>query len=389
MSKAKMIKAKWIAVMGLAVIGLHCYAPRVGAEEPTLKAAFQSDFRIGTALGTAQILGEEPQALELAAAQFDSITPENCLKWEEVHPEPENYNFDATDKYVAWGEANDMFIVGHTLVWHNQTPKWAFEGVDGKPLDRATALARLKEHIDTVVDRYKGRIHSWDVVNEAIDDKGKLRTGSVGAWPKRGEPWHAAIGDDYIEQAFRMAHAADPDAELYYNDFNEWYPAKIEAISKLVTDLKAKGVRIDGIGLQGHWGLDYPELEEIDQMLTEYGKLGVKLAITELDLTCIPTQDNDTSAEITRRARGKNPYPNGLPAEKQQELAERYAAIFKIFEKHRDTIDRVTLWGVHDGQSWRNNWPVPGRKDYPLLFDANYQPKPAFDAVIEVAEQTK
>jgi endo-1,4-beta-xylanase len=359
------------------------------ADSPSLKAAFTNDFLIGTALGTAQIMGEEPAALELSARQFNAITPENCLKWAEVHPEPEEYDFEAADEYVTWGESNDMFIVGHTLLWHNQTPRWAFAGVDGKPLDRETALARIKSHIDTVVGRYKGRIKGWDVVNEAIDDEGKLRTGPVGTWPRRGSPWHAAIGDDYIEQAFRLAKAADPDAELYYNDYNEWYPAKIEAISKLITELKAKGVRIDGLGLQGHWGIDYPELEEIDHMLTEYGKLGVKLMITELDVTMIPRPSAETGAEITQvfgAGAGGNPYPDGLPPEKQKELAERYAAIFKILLKHRDKIDRVTFWGVDDGQSWRNNWPVPDRADYPLLFDRQLLPKPAFDAVIELTK---
>ncbi len=186
-----------------------------------------------------------------------------------------------------------------------------------------------------------------------------------------------------------MAHTADPDVELYYNDFNEWYPAKIEAISKLVTDLKAKGVRIDGLGLQGHWGLDYPTLDEIDHMLTEYGKLGVQLMITELDVSVLPLPDRQTGAEITRRVRPRaaaNPYPDGLPADKQQELARRYADIFRLFMKHRDQIARVTFWGVDDGQSWRNGWPVGNRVDYPLLFDRQLQPKQAFDAVIGVAK---
>jgi endo-1,4-beta-xylanase len=372
------VAAIWMMACGNAI-----------AKAPALKDAFADDFRVGTALGTAQLMGEEPAALELSARQFNAITPENCLKWALVHPEPEEYDFEASDRFVDWGEANDMFIVGHTLVWHNQTPRWALAGVDGKPMDRETALARLKEHIENVVGRYKGRIDAWDVVNEAIDDEGKLRTGPVGEWPRRGSPWHAAIGDDYIEQAFRFAHAADPKAELYYNDYNEWYPEKIEAISKLVKDLKAKGVRIDGIGLQGHWGVDYPELEEIDHMLTEYGKLGVKLMITELDVTAIPLPTRNTGAEVTQvfgADAGRNPYPEGLPADKQQELAARYAAIFEILHKHRDKIDRVTFWGVHDGQSWRNDWPVRGRTDYPLLFDRQMQPKPALDAVINVAD---
>ena len=374
-----------IHAMSLAVV-----AAETDGATPALKDVFAKEFLVGAALGTHQVAGEEPAALALAARQFNTITPENLLKWSEVHPEPERYNFELADRYVEFGEKHDMFIVGHTLVWHNQTPAWAFAGVDGKPLDRETALTRIKSHIDTVVGRYKGRIKGWDVVNEAINDEGKLRTGAVGAWPRRGEPWHAAIGDDYIEQAFRFAHAADPDAELYYNDYNEWYPAKIEAISKLITELKAQGVRVDGLGLQGHWGIDYPELEEIDHMLTEYGKLGVKLMITELDLTVIPTPAGQTGAEITQvfgANAGKNPYPDGMPADKQQELAERYAAIFKIFMKHRDKIDRVTFWGVHDGQSWRNGWPVGNRSDYPLLFDRQYQPKLAFNAVIDVAKE--
>lgn len=377
------------SVVAAFFLALNALSSASFADSPSLKAAFEDDFLIGTALGTAQIMGEEPAALELSARQFNAVTPENCLKWAEVHPEPEEYDFEAADEYVAWGEANDMFVVGHTLLWHNQTPRWAFAGVNGRPLDRETALARIKTHVDTVVGRYRGRIKGWDVVNEAIDDDGKLRTGPVGTWPRRGSPWHAAIGDDYIEQVFRMAQAADPDAKLYYNDYNEWYPAKIAAISKLITDLKAKGVRIDGLGLQGHWGIDYPELEEIDHMLTEYGKLGVKLMITELDVTMIPRPSEETGAEITQvfgASAGGNPYPNGLPPEKQQELAERYAAIFKVLLKHRDKIDRVTFWGVDDGQSWRNNWPVAGRADYPLLFDRQLQTKPAFDAVIELTQ---
>lgn len=361
-------------------------------DPPALKDVFKDDFLVGTCLGTSQVMGEEPKALELAAKQFSATTPENCLKWAEVHPEADQYNFDPVDKYVEFGEKHDMFIVGHTLCWHNQTNPWAFEGVDGKPLDRATALKRLEDHINTVVGRYKGRINGWDVVNEAVLDNGELRTGLVRTQFGPGEPWHTAIGDDYIEQAFRFAHAADPDAELYYNDFNEWYPAKIATISKLVTDLKAKGVRIDGIGLQGHWGMDYPSLDEIDHMLTEYGKLDVKLCVTELDINVIPRfTGQGTGAEVTQTfipgtADGSsvNPYPNGLPKEKADELAKRYSDIFKLFVKHKDSIARVTFWGVHDGHSWLNDRP-PGRKNYPLLFDREYQPKPAFFAVVKTA----
>lgn len=359
------------------------------AAESTLKDAFKEQFRVGAALGTHQVVGNEPRALELVARQFNTITPENLLKWQEVHPQPDQYNFEPVDKFVEFGEKHDMFIVGHTLVWHNQTPEWVFQGRDGKALDRETALARMKEHIAKVVGRYKRRIQAWDVVNEAIDDNGRLRSGPVGPPGRRGEPWHAAIGGDYIEKAFEFAHAADPDAELYYNDYNEWQPAKIKAISNLVRSLKSKGIRIDGLGLQGHWGMDYPKLEEIDHMFTEYGKLGLKLMVTELDITVIPIPGQSTGAEVTQRARGSdalNPYPTGLSEEQQRALAERYAAIFRIFVKHADKIDRVTFWGVHDGHSWRNDWPIRGRFDYPLLFDRKLQPKAAFDAVFKTAK---
>ena len=371
---------------GIAVTAITAMASRAD-ESAELKETFRDAFRIGAALSTAQVMGEEPAALELAARQCNTITPENLLKWAEVHPEPDQYNFEPADRYVQWGAKHDMFIVGHTLVWHNQTPAWAFRGEGGKPLDRETALKRIEEHITTVVGRYKGRIHGWDVVNEAINEQGEFRTGAVGPPGRRGEPWHAAIGDDYIEQAFRFAHAADPDAELYYNDFNEWYPAKVEAISRLVKSLQDKGVRIDGLGLQGHWGMDYPKLDEIDHMLTEYGKLGVKLMITELDINVVPQPGQGAGADVTDRIdprKAQDPYADGLPEEKQRELAERYAEIFRLFVKHQDAIDRVTFWGVHDGQSWLNFFPVQ-RTSYPLLFDRELKPKPAFEAVVRTA----
>lgn len=355
-----------------------------GAEVPALKDVFADDFRMGAALGTRHVMeGADSPELKLVALHYNTITPENLLKWAEIHPEPDRYNWEPADRYVAWGEEHGMFIVGHTLVWHNQTPAWAFAGEGNQPLDRETALRRIEEHINAVVGRYRGRVKAWDVVNEAIDDNGRMRTGAVGPPGRRGEPWHAAIGDDYIEHAFRFAHAADPDAELYYNDYNEWYPAKIEAISKLVRSLQEKGVRIDGVGLQGHWGMDYPKLAEIDHMLVEYGKLGVKLMITELDVNVVARAN--TGAEIGQRDAGGRGSAT-LPDDQQQALAKRYADIFRVLLKHRDKLDRVTFWGVHDGHSWLNDRGTP---NHPLLFDRQLQPKPAFFAVVEVGEEAR
>jgi endo-1,4-beta-xylanase len=345
-----------------------------GAEPPALKDAFADAFRVGAALGTAQVLGEEPAALELVAAQYNTVTPENLLKWQQVHPQPGAYNFDPADRFVAWAEEHGMFIVGHTLIWHSQTPRWVFRDSEGQPLSRDALLERMRDHIHSVVGRYKGRIHGWDVVNEAINDDGTMRD----------TPWLRIIGPDYVQKAFEFAREADPDAELYYNDYNEWHEAKRRGISKLVRDLQAAGVKIDGLGLQGHWGLDYPAIDEIEAMLADYGQLGVKLLVTELDMDVLPTRRPDQGAEVTRRERGgADPYPNGLPDEVATAQAERYAAIFAEFLEHQDKIDRVTFWGVHDGHSWRNYWPVAGRTAYPLLFDRQYQPKPAFEAVIQ------
>jgi endo-1,4-beta-xylanase len=349
-------------------------------EGPNLKEAFKSDFRVGAAIGTSQILGEEPTVLPLVVRQFNTITPENLLKWQEVHPQPEQFNFEPADRFVKFGQENGMFIVGHNLVWHNQTPPWVFENDTGKLVHREALLERMRSHIQTVVGRYKGKINAWDVVNEAIEDDGTLRK----------TKWQQVIGDDYIEKAFQFAHETDPKAELYYNDYNEWKPDKIRGIKKLVQQLKSKNIRIDGVGLQGHWGLEYPSTQEIETMFADYGELGVKLMITELDVTVLPDASRAAGADIARKAEMRkqlDPYRNGLPADLQQRLAERYAELFRLFVKHADKLDRVTFWGVHDGHSWRNDWPVRGRKDYPLLFDRHLQPKMAFDAVIQTANR--
>jgi endo-1,4-beta-xylanase len=349
------------------------------AKDPALKDAFKKHFLIGAAISTDQALGKDPRAMETVAEQFSSITPENLLKWQEVHPQPGQFEFEAADKYVDFGERHRLFIVGHNLVWHNQTPSWVFESESDTPLSKATLITRLHDHISAVVGRYKGRINGWDVLNEAIEDDGSMRK----------TKWQQTIGDDYVETAFRFAHEADPAAELYYNDYNEWKPKKRNAIKKLVENLKSKNIRIDGLGLQGHWGLEYPTTNEIDEMFDDYGKLGVKLMITELDITVLQDPGRARGADITRNAalrKELDPYSEGLPDNMQKRLADRYAEIFRLFVKHAHKLARVTFWGVGDGQSWRNGWPMRGRTDYPLLFDRQLQPKPAFEAVLSTAK---
>jgi endo-1,4-beta-xylanase len=269
-----------------------------------------------------------------------------------------------------------MFIVGHTLLWHNQTPAWVFQGTDGKPTDRATLLARLEGHIKTVVGRYKGRIHGWDVVNEALNEDGTMRDTA----------WRRIIGDDYIAKAFEFAQAADPGAELYYNDFNLAKPAKRAAAIRIARDLKAKGLRVDGIGEQGHWLIDSPSIDALEATITDIAAAGFRVHITELDIDPLPREAGMEGADLARTTAYRertNMYRDGLPDDVQSRLAARYADVFRLFLKHKDKIARVTFWGVSDAQTWLNNFPVRGRTNHPLLWDRKGAAKPAYDAVAD------
>jgi endo-1,4-beta-xylanase len=348
------------------------------AQTPAIKDVFKGSFLVGAALNPAEFTEQDARTAALIKAQFNTITPENVLKWERVHPQPGSYSFELPDRYVAFGERNHMFIVGHTLLWHNQTPAWVFQDDKGNPADRETLLKRLHDHIQTVVGRYKGRINGWDVVNEALDEDGTLRQ----------SPWLKIIDEDYLAKAFQFAHEADPQAELYYNDYNIENEAKLKGALELLRKLQAQGVPVTGVGIQGHWHMDMPSNEQVDAAITAFGKLGLKVMITELDVDVLPLAFQYMGADVTLSAELQpklNPYPKALPDAVQQALAQRYAGLFTVFLKHRGVLKRVTFWGVTDGDSWLNNWPVKGRTNYPLLFDRSGQPKPAFDAVIHAA----
>jgi endo-1,4-beta-xylanase len=344
-----------------------------------LKDAFKDDFYIGAALSVNQVMGKEPAAMDVVAKHFSSITPENLLKWEEVHPKPSQYNFEAADRYVAFGEKHGMHIIGHTLVWFHQTPDWVFQDDSGKPLGREALLERMKEHIFTVVGRYRGRIHGWDVVNEAI-----LRDGS---W--RQSKWYQILGEDHVAKAFEFARQADPKAELYYNEYDLEIQPKREGVVRLLKGLKAKGVRVDGIGIQGHWFLEHPRIQEFEEQFQVLSELVPKLMITELDLGVLPAcrfdvQIVDISSFDAATQKTLNPYVDGLPAAAEQAQAKRCTELFSFFRKWRKKLGRVTFWGVHDGQSWRNYWPITGRTEYPLLFDRQCRPKAAVEAILKV-----
>lgn len=355
------------------------FALAVHGGQPTLKEAFKDDFLIGAAVSGTQFCESNAVEAAIVKTQFNSISPENVLKWEKIHPLPGQYDFTLADRYVEFGERNGMFIVGHNLVWQNQTPDWVFQDKHGQPVSRAVLLQRMREHIFTVVGRYKGRIKGWDVVNEALADNGQL---------SKDSRWLKIIGPDYIEKAFQYAHEADPKAELYYNDYSIEVGSKHAGALALIRKLKAKGIPIHAVGMQGHYNLDWPTNADLEAAIIDFAKLGVKVMITELDVDVLPSAWEVGNADITKNIKLQekfNPYPNGLPTDVGLRLANRYAELFRIFLKHRDAISRVTLWGVDDGDSWLNDWPVAGRTSYPLLFDRAGKPKPAFERVVSLS----
>lgn len=364
--------------ISLLSVLMACYAVSAPAQV-ALKDVFKDDFLIGAAINQAQFEERDARGAALVKAQFNTISPENVLKWESVHPKPDDYRFDAADHYVEFGEKNHMFVVGHNLIWHNQTPRWVFQDDQGQPLTREALIERMHEHIRTVVGRYKGRIGGWDVVNEALNEDGTLRQ----------SPWMKIIGEDYLAKAFEFAHEADPAAELYYNDYNLENEAKRDGAVALIRKLKAQGVPVAAVGLQGHDKMDWPTVEQQDAAIAAFAALGVKVSISELDIDLLPRATLQTGAEVSTKARAQaslNPYAKGLPDAVEQAVANRYADLFRVFLKHRHDISRVTFWGVTDGDSWLNNWPVRGRTSYPLLFDRSGRPKPAFDAIVRLAE---
>lgn len=351
----------------------------------TLKEAYQGAFLMGTAVNDALVSGRDERSQVITGTHFNTITAENVMKAEVLNPQPGIFDFSAADRFVEFGKKHDMFIIGHPLVWHNQTPAWFFTDAAGAPNTKEAQIERMRSYIEKVAGRYAGKVDAWDVVNEVIDNDGSYRPTT---WVKS-----IGDGDELVKMAFKFASQYAPDTELYYNDFNAWRPAKRDGIVRMVKMLQNAGIRIDGIGIQGHWGLNFPKNDYIEAAIDAYAALGVKVMITELDVDVLPlTKEGQIIGQSMSEPQFQleefetylDPYKDGLPPEVEKQLADRYAELFGIFYKKRDKIERVTVWGVTDTMSWKNGYPVPNRTNYPLLFDRNHQPKPAFDAVLNL-----
>jgi GH35 family endo-1,4-beta-xylanase len=361
------------------------------ATQPTsLAAAYKDDFLVGVATDFNDMRPLTPQELSIITTHFNVITPENSMKPQSVHPAEDRWSWEGADRLVEFCQSNGIAIIGHTLCWHGQTGRWFFEGENGQPVTREKAIERLRQHTSTEVGRYKGKIKGWDVVNEAISDRGPADTENL-----RSSDWFRAIGPDYINLAFKFAHEADPNAELYYNDYNIEKGIKHQNSLLLLKRLIREGVPITGVGIQGHWGLNNLPYAELERSIEEYQALGLRVNITEMDITITgqgggqltpsPTTapaevggpaTGPTTTPLRGRGFGGPRGPVAPPTREQLEAqATAYARFFEIFQKHADAIDRVTIWGLNDARSWR-----PGQA--PLLFDGANKPKPALEAIL-------
>ena len=366
--------------LGLMLTGAaFAQKTNTAVQTPTLQESMGKYFLVGAAVNTDLVDGKTPGTEAMTIKQFNQVVAENCMKGEVNHPEVNRFDFREGDKLADWAQRNGKTLIGHCLVWHSQPPKWMFTDAEGKQVSRETLIGRMYNHIMTVVTHYKGKVKGWDVVNEAIEDDGSYRK----------SPYYNIIGPEYIELAFQFAHEADPNVELYINDYSMAKPGKREAYCKLLRNLKAKGLRIDAIGMQSHNGYNYPDYAEYEKSIEAFAAEGVKVMMTELDMNMLPNPEGFGGADISQNfelQKKYNPYVNGLDKKAQKLFNQRYLDLFKIIERHKDAISRVTFWGTSDESSWLNGWPIKGRTNYPLLFDRNNEMKPVGKEIVKLFE---
>jgi endo-1,4-beta-xylanase len=373
----------FILVHGVACAGGGTHLP--------LKERYADRFLIGNVLAGGidgdSLFRNDKRELALLVGEFNCLTAENSMKMQYLQPREGEFEFASADALMALAEAAQMEVVGHALVWHHQVPSWIFVDEEGRRVSREVLIERMRTHIHTVVKRYKGRIKYWDVVNEAVDLK--VVEGEQVAF-LRESPWFQIIGDDYIKLAYQFAHEADPDARLLYNDYSMTDLVKTQFVANLVRDLKADGVPIHGVGMQGHWHLEWPTQKELRTALRVLSEANVAISISELDVRVLPhPKDTESGADIrlnVKRMEELDPYTKGVPPGVLNQQAKKYSDLFEVFLEYSDVIERVSFWGVVDHYSWLRNWPVEGRTVYPALFDRAYKPKPAYFAISQLIQ---
>ena len=363
-----------VAGICLSAVAFHAQA----ADEPTrLRDAAEGLFLIGNAAPTRAF--SDLIASDILAQDFNRLTCENEMKFDATEPQEGQFNFRAGDTLVEFAQKYGMKVHGHTFMWHSQTPQWVFQNPnDGRPL-RDVVLQRLENHIRALMTHWKGKIDSWDVCNECFEDDGRVR--AAGGF---GGNWRAAIGDDYMEQAFRIAdkvakELGEEKVLLVYNDFNMYKPGKVQAVVKMVNDFKAKGVRIDAIGMQAHWqSNDDPSIETIEAAFKAYAATGCKIIISEMDV--------NTRNGFRNSGRGleRDDSVQGNADSSADALAKRYGELFDLFVKYHKDIYAVTVWGLDDGTSWlRGGAPLLFSSTDPKTNERGITPKPCYYSVLE------
>lgn len=349
----------------------------------SLKQAYRDYWRMGISVNQWEVAAEAnndqtshfPQIVQ----HFDWLVAENCMKCEVVHPQEGVYDFTLADQFVNKALASGCHVVGHCLIWHSQLAPWFFTDAEGKQVSAEVLKKRMREHIFTILGHFRGRVEAWDVVNEAFEDDGSLRRSK----------FYEILGEDYIPLAFQYAHEADPNVELYYNDYSMNKATKVEGVVNFFRPLLAKGMPLTAIGLQGHLILgDSDYLTEYEHAVETIASLGVKAQFTELDLSVLPNPYGFSGANVSDRfayREALDPYKKGLPAAKQQEFDQFWVDFFTMLMRHKSDILRMGFWCMTDGNSWRNGFPVKGRTDYATLFDRQGQPKPTVQKLIDLA----
>nr|WP_084406969.1 endo-1,4-beta-xylanase [Pedobacter panaciterrae] len=355
--------ARNLFVLAASLFPIYVFG-QVHENQRGLKDYYKDYFPIGVAV-TAKQLSDSVQK-NFILNHFNSLTAENAMKMGPIHPEENLFFWKDADEIVAFAQEHNLKVRGHTLCWHNQTPKWMFYDKLGNLVSKEVLLQRLKDHIYAVVGRYRNKVYAWDVVNEAVSDEHDQLL--------RNSLWYQICGEDFIYKAFQYAHEADPKAILFYNDYNTENPDKRQRIYKLLKKMRDNGVPVQAIGLQAHWSLDDPSQERLESTIKLFASLDLKIQITELDVSIYTNgnqQDKTVSAPVSI-----------LTAEREQQQAEQYSMIFKVFRNYKKYISGVTFWNLSDRYSWLDNFPVRGRKNYPLLFDTQLKPKKAYWNVV-------
>ena len=356
-----------LAVLALVLTVFTGYAQE-GASEKGLKDYYKDHFPVGVAVSPRALEG---QSAELILKHYNSMTPENVMKMGPIHPEENRYNWEYADQIADFAVKHNLKLRGHALCWHSQAGDWIFKDENGDQVSKEVLLKRLKDHITTVVKRYKGKIYAWDVVNEAVSDEEDEFL--------RDSPWYQICGEDFIIKAFEYAHEADPDLKLFYNDYSAVHPIKRDKIYRVVKMIQDAGVPIHGVGIQGHFSIYEPTEQELRDAIKKYASLGVEVQITELDVSVY-------HKEHSRRDPLPKDEDDAFKQEQEQKQIEQYDMLFRVFRDFGDTLTGVTFWNISDRYSWLDNFPVRGRKNYPLLFNEELQPKKAYYKIIDFKE---